>query len=117
GTAHAVDPATRTMMVEVRIPNPTQQLLPGMFAQVKFALPSLQEAVVIPATALVTGANGAQVLTLRSDQTIHVQKIEVGRDYGKDIEIIGGLQGDETIITNPSDAMHEGTRVQVAKGK
>lgn len=117
GTAHAVDPATRTMMVEVRIPNPTLQLLPGMFAQVKFALPSLQEAVVIPATALVTGAEGTQVLTLRADQTVHVQKIEVGRDYGKDIEVIGGLQGDESIITNPSDAMHEGTRVQVAKGK
>lgn len=117
GTSHSIDPVTRTLMVEVRVPNPAQQLLPGMYAQVKFALPSAQEAVVIPAAALVTGADGTQVLTLRADQTVHVQKIEVGRDYGKEIEVLGGLQGDESIITNPSDALHEGARVQVAKGK
>ena len=113
----ADNPATRTLMVKVRVPNPTQQLLPGRYAQVKFALPSSQDAVVIPATALVANAEGTQVLTLRSDQTVHMQKIEVGRDYGKEIEVIGGLQGDESIITNPSDALHEGTGVQVAKAK
>ncbi len=117
GTSHSIDPATRTLMVEVRVPNPAQQLLPGMYAQVKFALPSSQDAVVIPATALVANAEGTQVLTLRPDQTVHVQKIEVGRDYGKEIEVIGGLQGDESIITNPSDTLREGTRVQVAKAK
>ena len=117
GTSHSIDPATRTLMVEVRVPNPTQQLLPGMYAQVKFALPSSQDAVVIPVTALVVNAEGTQVLTLRPDQTVHVLKIEVGRDYGKEIEVIGGLQGDESVITNPSDTLHEGTRVQVAKVK
>ncbi|MBS1812434.1 MAG: efflux RND transporter periplasmic adaptor subunit [Acidobacteria bacterium] len=117
GTSHYIDPATRTLMVEVRVPNPTRQLLPGMYAQVKFALPSVQDAVIIPATALVANAEGTQVLTLRPDQTVHVQKIEVGRDYGKEIEVIAGLQGDESIITNPSDALHEGTRVQVSKTK
>ena len=117
GTSHSIDPATRTLMVEVRVPNPTQQLLPGMYAQVKFALAAPAKSLVIPATALVVNAEGTQVLAVDSNQTVHIQKVVVGRDLGKEIEILSGLSGDETLITNPNDALHEGARVQLAKAK
>ena len=117
GTSHSIDPVTRTLMVEVRVPNRDQQLLPGMSVQVKFVLPTQHRGVIIPATALVVNSEGTQVMLMRPDQTVHLQKIEVGRDLGKEIEIIAGLQGDESIISNPNDSLHEGTRVQPAKTK
>lgn len=115
GTAHIIDPASRTMMVEVRFPNRDEQLLPGMYAEVKFSLPAAQRAWLIPASALVANAEGTQVLTVRADQTVHTIKVELGRDLGKEIEVVGGLVGDETIITNPTDAFREGVKVQVDK--
>jgi RND family efflux transporter MFP subunit len=117
GTAHIIDPASRTMMAEARFSNRDEQLLPGMYAEVKFNLPAAQHAVLIPVSALVVNAEGTQVLTLRPDQTVHVIKVTLGRDLGKEIEVVNGLVGDETIITNPTDAFREGTRVQVDKSR
>jgi multidrug efflux pump subunit AcrA (membrane-fusion protein) len=115
GTAHTVDPTTKTMMVEVRVPNPEKQLYSGMGVGVKFSLATPGQVVIVPAAALVTNAEGAQIMVLRPDQTIHVQKVIVGRDFGKELEILDGLDGNETIISNPSDALREGSRVQAAK--
>lgn len=115
GTAHIIDPASRTMMVEVRFPNRDEQLLPGMYAEVKFSLPAAQRVLLIPASALVANADGTQVLTVRADQTVHALKVTLGRDLGKEIEVVNGLVGNETVITNPTDAFREGVRVQVEK--
>ena len=57
-------------------------------------------------------ANGIQVATVREDQTVHYQKIEVGRDYGTEVEVTSGLGGQEALIANPTDDIQEGTRVQ-----
>lgn len=115
GTSHSIDPATRTLMVEVRVPNPTRELLPGMYAQVRFALPLLNHALLVPASALVVNTDGTQVLTLRADKTVQIHKVEVGRDFGKEIEIVSGLKADDDVISNPTDALHDGTHVQVMK--
>ncbi len=115
GTAHLIDPASRTMMVEVRFPNRDEQLLPGMYAEVKFTLPAPHRTLLIPASALIANAEGTQVLTVRADQTVHIVKVELGRDLGKEIEVVNGLAGNETVITNPTDAFREGTRVQIEK--
>ncbi|MDX2034894.1 MAG: efflux RND transporter periplasmic adaptor subunit [Blastocatellia bacterium] len=115
GTSHSLDPATRMLMAEVRIPNPDQQLLPGMYAQVKFTLPSLRPSLLVPVSALVVNADSTQLMLLRPDQTVHIQKVDVGRDFGKEVEILSGLSPDDSIITNPSDAFREGLRVQLDK--
>lgn len=117
GTSHSIDPATRTLMVEVRVPNPTRELLPGMYAQVRFQLPTLTHALLVPASALVVNTDGTQILILRSDKTVQIRKVEVGRDFGKDIEIISGLNADDDVIANPTDALRDGTRVQVTKSE
>ncbi len=115
GTSHSVDPVSRTMMAEIRVPNPDQQFLPGMYAQVKFSLPTTRRSVLIPATALVVNGAGTQVILIGVNQTAHYQAVEVGRDFGKEVEILSGLDGSETIIATPSDALREGMRVQLAQ--
>ena len=115
GTSHSVDPATRTLMVEVRVANPSHELLPGMYTQVRFKLTSTNRALLVPASALVVNTDGTQILTVRPDKTVQVHKVEVGRDRGKDIEIVAGLSAADDVITNPTDALHDGTHVQVMK--
>ena len=115
GTSHAIDPATRTLMVEVRLPNRDETLLPGMYAQVRFALPVSRPTLLVPVSALVVNADSTQLMLLRPDQTIHIQKVEIGRDLGKEIEIVSGLAPDDLVVTNPSDAFREGLRVEVEK--
>ena len=115
GTAHTIDPTSRTLMVEARVNNPGWQLLSGMYVNVKFALPSPQRALLVPASALVVNADGTQLLVADADQTVRVRKVIVGRDLGKDVEILSGIDQAEQIIANPTDAMREGVRVQVTK--
>jgi membrane fusion protein, multidrug efflux system len=110
-TANALDQATRTLLTEVQVPNPGQQLLPGMYAQVKFALPAPVRVVVIPASALVVRAEGQFVAIVR-DGKVHFQKVEVGRDFGSEIEITSGLNGDESVVAIPSDVLQEGGAVK-----
>ena len=71
----------------------------------------------IPASAFVVNTEGTQVLVISPDQTVHYQKVVIGRDLGKEVEIISGLSGDESVVTNPTDALHEGMRVQMAKAQ
>jgi RND family efflux transporter MFP subunit len=113
GTANSVDQTSRTMFAEIRVPNPDHQFLPGMYAQVKFTLPATRRSVLIPAGALVVNAAGTQVILARPDKTAHYQAVEVGRDFGKEVEIIGGLSGGEAVVATPSDSMREGMRLQV----
>jgi RND family efflux transporter MFP subunit len=117
GTSHSIDPTSRTLMVEVRVPNPGWQLLSGMYVNVKFALPLVQRALLIPVSALSANADGTQVLTVRQDQTVHAQKVVVGRDLGKEVEITAGLSETDAVITNPTAALHEGAHVQVARAQ
>jgi RND family efflux transporter MFP subunit len=111
-TANALDPASRTMLVEVRVPNPDGALLPGMYAQVDLSSPRANPPLLIPGDALIVRAEGTEVALVRPDHTVHFQKIEVGRDYGDKLEVVGGLELGDTLIANPSDAVLEGTRVE-----
>jgi RND family efflux transporter MFP subunit len=117
-SANALDPTSRTMLVELHVPNSDNALLPGMYAQVDLNNARTVAPVVIPSGALIVRADGSQVAVVRPDHTVHLQKIEVGRDYGDRLEVTGGLQQGETIIANPSDVAREGLQVEpVPAGK
>jgi multidrug efflux pump subunit AcrA (membrane-fusion protein) len=113
-TANALDQATRTLLTEVQVPNRDLQILPGMYAQVKFALPPVARALIIPASALLVRSDGQYVATVR-DGKAHFQKVEVGRDFGQEIEIVSGLSGNDAVVTTPSDALTEGGPVKAVK--
>jgi len=112
-TAGALDPQSRTMQVEVQVPNQEGKLYAGMFGQVKFLLPDDNAPIVVPANAFVFRAQGPQVVTVTKDNRIHWQKISVGRDFGTQLEVLNGLKENAEVVMNPTDDLYEGIEVQV----
>jgi len=119
--ANALDPTSRTMLVEVQVPNPTGALLPGMYAQVDLSRTRVAAPLLIPGDALIARAEGTQVALIRSDHTVHLQNIHVGRDYGDRLEVLSGLNEGDMIVPNPGESAREGVKVEpvpvAAKGK
>jgi RND family efflux transporter MFP subunit len=110
-TANALDPTSRTMLVEIQVPNADGALLPGMYAQVQLSDARMYTPVVVPGDSLQVGADGTKVALLRPDHTVHFQPIEVGRDYGDKLEVLSGLAEGDTIIPKPGDLVREGVKV------
>lgn len=111
-TANSLDANTRTLPTEVMVLNKDGALLPNMYAQVNLIGSRVTPAILIPGDALMTGAKGTQVALINEANRIHFQKVEVGRDYGPEIEIRQGLSGGETVVVNPSDDVSEGAVVE-----
>ena len=111
--ARALDAASRTLLTEVQIPNPKGVLLPGMYVQVRFAITNAAPPLVIPANTLVIRSDGPQVALVRPDHTVHYQKVELGRDFGDQVEVAAGLDSDAQLVGNPSDEIREGVEVRV----
>jgi RND family efflux transporter MFP subunit len=111
--ARALDAASRTLLTEVQIPNPNGVLLPGMYVQVRFAITNATPPLVIPANTLVIRADGPQVALVRPNHTAHYQKVELGRDFGDQVEVAAGLDDDAQLVVNPTDEIREGVEVRV----
>jgi len=111
-TADALDPNSRTMLVEVQVPNSDGALLPGMYAQVDLSSPRANPPLLLPSDSLIVRADGTQVAVVRPDHTVHFQNIRVGRDYGDKLEVVSGLEQGDSVIANPSDVVREGVQVE-----
>jgi len=111
-TAGAFDPATRTIVVELLVPNPDGRILPGMYGQAQFDIVDPHPNIVIPVTALIVGGDGLQVAVLDGKDTVRFRKVNVLRDLGKQVEITDGLTAKERVINNPRDTLAEGQRVR-----
>ena len=110
-TANALDPATRTMLVEVDVPNGDGTLFPGTYAEVDLSGSRTNPPLVVPAAAILFRTDGAQVAVVKSDHTVHLQKITVGRDYGDRVEILQGVEEGATIVAVPGDSAREGATI------
>ena len=110
-TANALDPNSRTLLVEVHVPNADGALLPGMYAQVDLNSTRANPPMLIPSEALIVRADGNRVALVRPDHTVHFQKIQIGRDYGDRLEVSGGLKEGDMIIPNPGDVAREGLKI------
>ena len=110
-TANALDAATRTMLVEVSVPNTDGMLFPGTFADVDLSGSRPNPPLVVPASAVLFRTDGAQLAVVQADQTLHLQKIAVGRDYGDRVEILQGVSEGATIVAVPGDAAREGAKI------
>lgn len=109
-SANALDPSSRTLLVEVRVPNENRQLLPGMYAQVELRNVRANPPLLIPSDAMIVRSDGAQAAVVGSDHTVHLQKIEVGRDYGDRVEVLKGLNEGDNVVSNPGD-VRDGLKV------
>jgi len=112
-TAGALDPQSRTMQVEVQVPNHEGKLYAGMYGEVKFILADENAPIVVPANVFLFRTEGPQIATITKDNRIHWQKIHVGRDFGTQLEVLDGLAENTKAVMNPTDDLAEGIQVQV----
>lgn len=109
--AGALDSGSRAMQAEVRVPNPEGKLYPGMYAQVRLldlkATPSLH----VPATALIVDSKGLRLAVVGRDNKVRLQEIQLGRDFGNEVEVLRGIKPDDTVVDNPSDDVVDGAAV------
>jgi len=108
--AEALDPQTRTLRTEVRLPNRNGQLRPGTYGQVSFKLPQTAPTILISANALVPSGTEQKVAMVQ-DGKIHYQNIVVSRDFGSNLEVSQGLKGGEMLVINPGENLTEGLEV------
>lgn len=111
-TSNALDPASRTLLVEVQVPNPEGKLLPGMYVDVDLNLPRKEPPLLISSDTLVVHPGGTMVALLDAKNSVHFQPITIGTDYGDKIEVLAGLKPGDRAIVNPNDAIEEGARVR-----
>jgi len=110
-TSNALDPASRTLLVEVQVDNASGALLPGMYSEVDLAVPRAAPPMLIPSDTLVVRGNGPQVAVVDSDGVVHFKLIHLGRDLGTNIEVLDGLEVGQQLAVNPGDTVREGVRV------
>jgi RND family efflux transporter MFP subunit len=115
-TADSIDPATRTLLTEIDVPNPDGRLLPGSYAEVHFAVPVQITRLSIPVNAVLFRPEGPRVAVVGSDHKVHLKTISIGRDYGTKVEILGGLDPNDQIVVNPADSLEDGQQVNIKGG-
>ena len=111
-SANALDPSSRTLLVEVQVPNSDGLLMPGMYAQVDLAVPRKEPPLLIPGDTLVVRDNVTQVAVVAGDGTVHFRHIQLGRDLGDRLEVLSGLEQGQMLAVNPSDSVREGVKVK-----
>lgn len=110
----AIDPRTHTLNAEADIENPTGRLFSGSYAVVHLKLPATQGAVVLPANTLLFREEGPRVAVVR-DGKVALVPINIGRDHGNTLEVLGALKPADQVILDPPDSMAEGAAVKVEK--
>jgi RND family efflux transporter MFP subunit len=111
--ANSIDIASRTLLVEVDVDNPTGQLLPGAYVFVHLKLPDETRSVTIPSNTLIFRKEGLQVGLVRNDKA-ELVPVKIGRDYGNSVEIVSGLQPTDAVIVDPSDSLVAGIPVRLS---
>ena len=116
-TAGAIDPATRTLMVELLVDNTKGELLPGAYAEVHFRVPPQDagHSFLLPANVLLFRGDGLRVATVDAHHRVAMRPVTIGRDYGSQIEVVSGVSADDHVILSPPDSLVDGVLVRVVK--
>ena len=115
-TSQSVDPSSGSTLVELAVDNASGQLVPGAFANVRFALPLTSASLSVPASALIFDSRGARVATLGADNRVVLEPVTIARDLGTVIEISSGLAATDRVIDSPPDGIGKGDQVRIAPG-
>jgi membrane fusion protein, multidrug efflux system len=111
-TADAVDISSRTLLTEVDVSNKDGSLLPGMYVDIHFRFSRPSPPILMPGTALIFRTDGAQAAVVGSDSVARFRNLQIGRDYGTVMEVLGGLSDGDLVVNQPSDALRDGMRVR-----
>jgi RND family efflux transporter MFP subunit len=113
-TSNAVNPASRSMLVELQADNADGKLLPGTYCEVQFQLPTDPNRLRVPATALLPVNQGVQVAVLGDDGKVVLKPVQLGRDLGDSVEVVAGLGPSDRVIDSPPETLQSGDAVQLA---
>ena len=112
-TANAIDPATRTLLTEVDVPNPAGALLPGAYAQVHFDVHLSGHNLSLPINSLLFRPEGTMAAVVGSDSHLLLKPVIIGRDFGNAVEVLDGIDPSDQIVINPPDSLQQGEEVKV----
>jgi RND family efflux transporter MFP subunit len=112
-TAGALDPTSRTLLTEVRIQNEGEVLRPGMYTDVRFQLIRTAPPLVIPSNALIIRSGPPRVATVGADGKVRFSVVQLGRDFGTTVEVVGGLSERDRLLVTPPDTLQEGAVVRI----
>jgi RND family efflux transporter MFP subunit len=112
-TARAIDTATRTMQVEIRVPNPKDALIAGAYVQVNLPIKQDAAALLVPTNVLLFRPDGPRVATVNADGRVRLSAVKLGTDFGSTVAVTSGLQPDDRVILNPADSLADGDIVTV----
>ncbi|MBE7157497.1 MAG: efflux RND transporter periplasmic adaptor subunit [Rhodospirillales bacterium] len=112
--AESIDQASRTLLVEVDVKNPSGELLPGSYVSVHLKLPAKVQAVTVPVSSLLFRKDGLQIARVQNNKAELVSVI-MGRDFGDSVELLSGVKPKDLVIVNPSDSIYAGQPLHVTK--
>lgn len=114
-SAQSIDASTRTLLAEVEVDNASGELLPGAYAQVHLKLSAPHPVLVLPVNTLLFRPEGVMVAVLQADQKALLTPIQLGRDFGTEVEVVSGINPTDSVILNPSDSLVSGAQVRVVQ--
>ncbi len=114
-TSNSVTPDSRSALIELQADNPDGKLWPGSFTEVHFHLQAKGQVLHIPATALYFGPRGIEVASLAPDGRVSFSRVQLGRNLGREVEVLSGLSPDAAVIDSPPESLTAGQVVRVAK--
>jgi len=114
-TSGSIDPATRTLLTEVDVPNHDGRLLPGGYAQVHVKVSAGSTRLQVPINTMLFRAEGVRVAVVDDKERVHLRPIEIGRDYGTSIEVLSGLSAADWVVLNPPDSLDENQLVHAQR--
>ena len=107
-TARAIDTVTRTMQVEIQVPNPTGALIAGSYVQVTLPINVDSRALVVPTNVLLFRPEGTSVALVDSSGRVHLTLVKLGTDFGTSVEVLSGLNPSDRVVLNPADSLADG---------
>jgi RND family efflux transporter MFP subunit len=111
--ADALQPGTRTLLTEVDIPNPDGALTPGTYGTIELHIPRKVPSLIVPADAVIFNRDGVHVAVVE-DGVVHMRKITIARDLGKEVEVREGVKAGDKVVLNPSVELADGGKVETA---
>lgn len=113
-TSRAIDPTSRTLLVEVDVPNSDGALVPGAYTQVHFRVKVVKQMLILPVSTLMFREEGLRVVTVVNGKAKLVP-ITIGQDDGRVVQVVEGLEPDDEVVQNPPDSIVDGEQVRVVQ--
>ena len=113
-TSDDINMTTRTLLIEVDVPNPAGTLLTGSYAEVHLAVPSQASTYLLPVNTLIFRSEGLHVGVVKDGKVV-LTAVTPGHDFGNTIEIVSGLKPNDQVIINPPDSIISGQEVQIVQ--